>query len=383
MVILDAPYASNPLLDWLVSSQHPVLANEFSAQLARGGYGLALVSEEEAIARLEAGERIYTNSENALAWILAKVNNPTLTNAIRLFKDKAAMREKLAALNPHLYYQTVPREALDAVRVEDVPLPVVLKPTVGFCSMGVYVIDTPADWEKALVDIAQRENDWHARYPESVVGGSEYIIEGYIRGTEYALDAYFDEEGTPHLLNILRHDFAGPEDTSDRMYLTSSDIIEEYEPRFTAWLADVNEVVGARNVPVHVELRVNGDAIVPIEFNALRFAGLGGTDVSYYGVGVRTCEAFLENEPVNLRDIYKQHEGSVYSMSLLNPAPEADLSRPFNSEALKAKFSHVIGYNDFDPQTTGFYGFLFLETTEETKNERDYLLHSDLMEFVE
>ena len=210
MIILDEPYASVPLLDWMEASAHPVLANEFTEKLTAGGRALNLVDAAECARRLEAGEGIYTNSEYALAWILDHVENPTLTDAIRLFKDKAAMREKLAPLSPGLFHETVDRAGLEAVNVADLPLPVVLKPSVGFCSMGVYVIEEPEDWAAAVADIARREDGWHERYPESVVGSSEYLIEGYLAGTEYALDAYFDEGGTPHILNILRHDFAGP-----------------------------------------------------------------------------------------------------------------------------------------------------------------------------
>ena len=143
MIILDEPYASVPLLDWMEASAHPVLTNEFTEKLTAGGRALNLVDAAECARRLEAGERIYTNSENALAWILDHVENPTLTDAIRLFKDKAAMREKLAPLSPGLFHETVDRAGLEAVNVADLPLPVVLKPSVGFCSMGVYVIEEP------------------------------------------------------------------------------------------------------------------------------------------------------------------------------------------------------------------------------------------------
>lgn len=389
MVILDEPYASPVLLQWLSTSQQPVLDNAFArcqseALAVDGAAPLNLVDDAEAVRRLEEGERIYTNSENALAWILDHVDNPTLTDAIELFKDKAAMREKLAPLNPGLFYTTVSRRELEAINVDDLPLPVVLKPAVGFCSMGVYVIEERDDWAEAVADIARREDGWHERYPESVVGSEVYVIEGYLTGTEYALDAYFDEEGQAHILNILRHDFAGPEDTSDRMYLTDKAIVDEWEPRFTAWLNQVNQVVGARSIPVHVELRVDGDVIAPIEFNPLRFAGLGGTDVAYYGVGLRTYQAFLEDAPVDLPALYGAHPGKVYSMSLLNPAPQADLDRPFDGPALLERFSHVLAYLPFDPETVGFYGFLFLETDAEGAGaaERDFLLRTDLMEFV-
>jgi len=168
------------------------------------------------------------------------------------------------------------------------------------------------------------------------------------------------------------------------MYLTDAAIVSAMEPRFAAWLAQVNEVVGARSIPVHVEVRVDGDVIAPIEFNPLRFAGLGGTDVAYFGAGLRTYEAFLENEKVDLAALYAARPDSVFSMSLLNPASEADLAAPFNSEALLARCSHVLSYHDFDPETVGFYGFLFLETgaDEAGAAERDWLLRSDLLEFV-
>ncbi len=380
MVILDAPVASDPLLGWLADSQHPVLANGFSRQLARS-HRLNLVGPDEAAARIDGGERVYTNSENALAWLLEHTASDNLKETIRLFKDKAAMRERLSPLNPGLFFATFDRAELEAVDIGDLPLPVVLKPAVGFCSMGVYVIEERGDWARAVADIARREADWRARYPESVVGGDAYLVEGYLGGTEYALDMYYDEQGRAHLLNVLRHDFAGPEDTSDRLYLTNDAIVSAMAGRFVEWLDAVNEAVGARSFPVHVEVRVDGDAIVPIEFNPLRFAGLGGTDVAYYGVGLRTYAAYLEDEPVDLAALYGAHPGQTFSMSLLNPAPTADLARPFDYDALAARFSHVLSFARFDPDVTGSYGFLFLRTDESTADELDFLLRSDLLEF--
>lgn len=43
MIILDEPYASVPLLDWMEASAHPVLANEFTEKLTAGGRALNLV----------------------------------------------------------------------------------------------------------------------------------------------------------------------------------------------------------------------------------------------------------------------------------------------------------------------------------------------------
>ena len=55
MIILDAPYASGPLVQWLAQSQHPVLANDFSRALsADADAPLNLVGDAEAVRRLAA-----------------------------------------------------------------------------------------------------------------------------------------------------------------------------------------------------------------------------------------------------------------------------------------------------------------------------------------
>lgn len=85
------------------------------------------------------------------------------------------------------------------------------------------------------------------------------------------------------------------------MYLTDGAIVDAWNDRFTAWLAAVNKVVGARSIPVHVELRVDEDTIAPIEFNPLRFAGLGGTD-----------DGFLRRGPAHLRGLPGRIRRSIW-----------------------------------------------------------------------
>ena len=114
--------------------------------------------------------------------------------------------------------------------------------------------------------------------------------------------------------------------------------------------------------PAHVEVRVKDGAVAPIEFNPLRFAGLGGTDVAYLGWGLRTYAAYLQDEAVDFDSMTASAAGKVYSMSLLNPTPSADLRRPFDYEAFEARFSNVLAFHHFDVNVTGSYGFLFLET---------------------
>ncbi len=77
MIVLDEPYVSEPLIAWLEESQHPVLDSAFTRAIAEG-HALNLVTPEEAARRIDAGERVYTNSENALAWIVENTHNDSL-----------------------------------------------------------------------------------------------------------------------------------------------------------------------------------------------------------------------------------------------------------------------------------------------------------------
>ena len=388
MVILDKPYASPQLLEWLERSQHPVLRNAFSRREAfRSGRTLNLVDAAEAAARLDAGERVYTNSENALAWISEHVDNGSLTRAFATFKDKVAMRKLLSQLDEGFFFRACTADQLPQLDFAELAahVPFVVKPARGFCSMGVHMVTCRAEWDAALADFARNAATWAAMYPDSVVAGSDFILEQYITGQEYALDAYFDEAGAAHVLNVLRHDFAGPDDTSDRMYTTSAAVVRQNAPVFEAWLTRVNALVGARNFPVHVEVRVGEDGVVrPIEFNPLRFAGLGGTDVAQHAFGFRTYEAFLTGALPDFDAAFAYAGNHVYTMSLLNPPAGVTGGETFDYQAFSQRFANVLELRQFDVPTFGCYGFLFIETDESAQGtaELDFLLHSDLREFI-
>lgn len=381
MIVLDEPYVSDPLIAWLEDSQHPVLDNDV-ARAAAQGRRLNLVPADEAVRRIDEGERVYTNSENALSWIVDNAHNESLVRGIGLFKDKSAMRSALASLDPDLFFRTCSVDELFKLDYSKLAAPFVIKPSVGFCSVGVYTVQDREDWERALADIAQNASAWHSLYPESVIGAGSFILEGYIGGIEYALDAFFDDTGASHILNVLRHDFASPEDTSDRLYVTSPDIVRETTTTFVSWLDRVNALVGARNFPVHVEVRVSDGHVCPIEFNPLRFAGLGGTDLSLYAYGFRTYESFLNDELPDLDAAFEGKAGKVYSMSLLNPPSGVTGGERFDYDALKSRFSHVLDLRPFDVNRVGNYGFLFLETDADSADELAFLQHSDLREFL-
>lgn len=381
MVILDKPFVSNELKNWLSATRTPVLDNAFAREEENfpGTQKFNLVPEAAARERLAAGERLYTVSENALDWVCGNVSDEAVLRVIALMKNKAEMRRLLKSAYPAFFFDEVPAEKLREIDFSTLPVPVILKPSVGFFSVGVYTIRTEEDWESALGDIEKTSESWQKMYPGTVLGNNRFIIEKYICGEEFAVDVYFDGVGNAVLLNILKHDFASPSDVSDRLYYTSKEIILEHLAPFTEFFKRVNEKLGAKNFPAHVELRVENGEIVPVEFNPMRFAGWCCTDVALFAFGIRTYDCFLNDKKPDWEKILDKKDGKIYTMIVLNkPSPCPEIS-DFDYDALCKKFQKTLCLRKMNFRELSVFGFLYTETTD--PRELDFIVKSDLTEF--
>ncbi len=382
MMIVDEPFAAPVLVEYLEQTQEPVLANSMARKLA-GQHRINVLESKEFAERLNAGARLVCTSENAFDWIAEHAENKVMTDAVATFKDKARMRQLLCPMYPELKCREVPTAELQRVDFDELQPPFVLKPTVGYCSAGVYVVNSRSEWDAALADIQQNLKVWRSRYSESSLVEDSFIIEPYLDGIEYAVDAYFDENGEAVVLDVLRHEFKDANDTTDRCYVTGPSVIREHAAHFAEWLTEVNRFVGARNFPVHVETRMKEGVITPIEFNPLRFAGICGTEISYFAYGFHTYDYFLRGQRPNWDELLAGKEGKLYCMGYV-PAPEplANGEAGFDYDAFKQRFSGLQAFYRFDPQETGALGFVFIETSEGDESERAFLRDADLGQFL-
>jgi hypothetical protein len=380
MVILEYPAEFGLLLSWLEKSKHPVLANGCARDLAGSGRDLNLVGEDEAIRRLGAGERVYTCSETALEWVVANSPDESLVRAIGICKDKAALRRAIRNADPDFFFMECTAAELGGLDYASLPSRFVVKPNRGFCSVGVFIVESEGDWEEALAAIAGGRVS--SAYPQGVIDGGTYVIEQFVEGAEYALDLYFDGYGAPHVLNVLRHDFASPEDTSDRLYVTSPRIVADMRPRFESWLATLNAELGFSDFCIHAEVRVRDDIIRPIEFNPLRFAGIGGTDISHYAYGFRTYEAYLEDRAPDWDEALRKADGEVFAMSFIMAEPDVPAGADFDLDAFCAPLDHVIDARRLDTAETGAWAFVFAKADESRASSLDHLMNADLHAYV-
>lgn len=384
MFVLDDLYVSTEVLNFLEQSQEPVLDNATARRFAAERM-LNICSEDDARALLaKPGSRICTLSEMNLESV-KRVCNADTSRAIELFKDKAATRRALRPLYPDYVFEEYDFQGLRTLDETSLSYPVVIKPSTGFFSLGIYPVFNADQWREALENIQSNSASWSDVYNSSVVNDSGFLVESYLSGDEYAVDAYFDDEGQVTVLNILRHDFAGSDDVSDRLYYTSPEVILRELNPMTEFLTAVNEILGIRNFPFHVEVRKQVDgSIIPIEFNALRFAGLCTTDVSFFAYGFKTYECFLRNEHPNWDAVLAGKDNLIYPMILLTKAGfDADKPYTFDYEAVRAHFRKILQLREADFATLGTFGFVFPETRKQDwDQEIKPLLTSDLEEFL-
>ena len=381
MIILEKPYTSAEMADYLERSQTPVLDND-EARAANRNNAFNLIPDTEFARMIDEGKRLYTTSENALNWVVSHVGNRSLLKAIECMKDKAKLRAALAPLYPGYYFRVAEAEDLPHIAPESLPLPLVLKPVVGFFSVGVYVIASQDDWRAALDDIRQKRESWRRDYPDSVVGSQRFILEQYITGEEYAIDAYYDADGRAVIVNILKHDFASTADVSDRLYYTSPEVVRGNLEAFTSYLDQVGEILGLRNFPLHAEVRVGPQGIVPIEFNPLRFAGWCTTDLAWFAYGVRTYEQYLDDRRPDWEALLAGKDGNIYSLIILDKPAGTPDGVDLDYQKVAADFTDILHIRKTDFPGSPVFAFLFTRTPSENKAELERIMRSDLTEYI-
>jgi hypothetical protein len=387
MIILDKPYISEFLLQTLEHNNIPVIHTAIVDELA-SGWHLNLVSEEEAISHFDGKNDIllYTNSENSISWIENNLQHTSLPEKIKLFKNKILFRDLLTDIYPRYFYQGVKFEAMENFNVGNLPFPFIIKPSVGFFSLGVYKVERMEEWPETLATIKKEIDLIKDLYPPEVLHTGEFIVEECIEGDEFAVDCYFNSNGLPVVLNIMKHIFSSGKDVNDRVYVTSKEIIENYIDPITAFLAQIGKRADLHNFPAHVEVRISGNGIVAaIEVNPLRFGGWCSTpDLAWYAFGINLYEYLYNQKQPDWNTILKGKENLVYSNIVLNNSTgiEGKDISSFDYDKLLKDFENPLELRKADFKKFPLFGFMFCETRKQNMKELERILMSDLKEYL-
>ncbi|MCQ2287385.1 MAG: ATP-grasp domain-containing protein [Bacteroidales bacterium] len=382
MLILEKPYVSETLVRTAIEKQLPVLRNTMSEKLVAEGKKLNLYNDNEFIDEYQKRHRIYTMSENALGWIVEKLPDEEMLKKIELLKNKATFRRICQDMYPDFFFCEEDIDRLDSINADQLQFPLVLKPSIGFLSAGVYVVRDVAEWNNAIADIKVNFRKVGEQFPEFVVGTHKYLIEEYIHGEEYAVDVYFDEVGTPVILNIYHHRSANQADTSHRLYCSSRALYDQYEVPFMNFMKETNKVLKLHDFPIHIEFRYDGKKAIPIEINPLRFAGFCLNELQTHISGIHPIVAYLDNIHLTKEEMWKGKEKDTYSFLVLERPAQASKEMVFNSEKFRSTFMDVLELRPLADPTVGVAATAFIRTDKAHEAELDYILNMDMMEFM-
>lgn len=386
MFILEKPYVSEFLIDTIVQNDWAVLENQAvdEAEIEEGAFDKIPSDVAKNYYLTQEYPLIYANSENAITWVLDNLPESNLSSYIKLFKDKIEFREMLKELYPDFYFQAIGLEELKNTSSDNIKFPVVIKPAVGFLSFGVHTVKDDKEWKDAIAALEREMKQAAQMYPEHVVNSSKFIIEEMIEGEEFAIDAYYDRDGEPVILNIFQHPFFSSKDVSDRIYLMSTGIMIKYMAKFGLLLREIGELRNIKNFPMHIEIRVTADGkIIPIEVNPMRFAGWCTADVAKYAWGINVYECFYNQKRPDWNSILANAGKEVFYFSMAEVPAGTDRKKikGFEYERFLANYSNVLEVRRINPQNNPLFAIIFGSTHNKEEvvkilslKTRDYII---------
>ncbi|MCA0971487.1 ATP-grasp domain-containing protein [Halobacillus litoralis] len=338
--------------------------------------------EDQRTFELGENDKVLTNSESCLSLLEERHPEHPHTRASHLVKDKAEFRKLLSSIDPDYFFRRVTLDELLKMDRRNVPYPVVIKPNRGYSSVGVYIVQSKEDWDEAVRGLYSDLVLSKQMYSDSVVDGEDIIVEEWIDGQEFAFDCYFDRDGNPVVLSVLKRIFSSDQDTSDRIYYTSSNVVREIQEEIMEYLHVLNDHLQLRNYPFHMEVRRTKEKIIPIEVNPLRFAGIGTTDVSEHAFGVQAAEYYFQDQVPDWEQLVESTDNSIYGFFCADVPLHIsrNLIEEIQHEKLKEEFHCILEYRNLETANDRTFAVIFFKA--ESMDELRYLLNIDLEPFI-
>lgn len=387
MILLDKPFVSEFLKQTITRHRIPVINTPQLENFRLLGRPV-IYPAETAIQHFKNGDshRLYSNSENAIHWVVRHLAFTDLPRQINWLKNKGVFRQLLAERFPDFRFLVVDMADLDTVDVQSLRLPFIIKPAVGFFSMGVYKVSCADAWPGVVQAIRAEMKAVQSLYPAEVLDTAKFIIEDCIEGTELAVDLYYNATGEPVIVNIYQHLFASETDVSDRVYITSKAVTVRYKTQLEHLLADIGRLAGLKNFPVHAEVRLDScGKAVPIEINPMRFGGWCAADIAHHAYQINPYRLYFDDTTPDWDKILAAKGPELTALIVLDMPKDVTAREvaAFDYPKLLARFEKPLELRRINYHEYPVFGFLFVETQPENVAELEAILQSDLKEFIQ
>lgn len=345
LALLQDTYTSKLLVRTIKKSNIRAYADE---PFKKRYPGLRYISMKEAEGTLADDTIVYSNFEGKLPMVVENSKDRKLVNTVRTFKNKSLCRKIMSELFPEIYFKE-----LKADEISDFVVPegkrLIIKPSIGFFSVGIRELDEESDMCKVSREILDEVKSCKL-FDKSVLNHESFLVEEFLEGEEYASDFYFDGNGEPVVISVNKHPFAGEGDFRDVVYYTNKDIVKEMLPKVESFLEKLSDKVDPSIVPMHMEYReLENGKICPIELNPLRFGGYTLADLSYAAFKLNPYKIYFEQEKPNWNKIFSECRNTNTAFVLAR-ADGVKKGTP-DHEKFRKTFSNIVNYREMDYRT--------------------------------
>ncbi|HXV12697.1 MAG TPA: ATP-grasp domain-containing protein [Candidatus Krumholzibacteria bacterium] len=254
-----------------LSHLHPVDLPTFDftspADAAARAYALAKTHPVHAVVAVDDQA---TLAAAVISEALGLAHNPA--HAVRAALDKYRARERMRAVGiAQPDYRLVSFDGyVDAA--QSLSYPAVVKPLAMAASRGVVRVDNASQFVDAFARVASLVSSNASHLDESA--RSHLLVEAYVPGWEVAVEGLV-VKGRARVFAVFDKPdpLEGPY-FPETMYVTPSRLGDATVDRIVRLTAEAVHAVGLTHGPFHVEMRGDGDRLLPIEVHARSIGGL-------------------------------------------------------------------------------------------------------------
>ena len=327
--------------------------------------GMTILREDEFLhleEELVNSNKVCITSEAILERVLARWSDQRRIDAILAMKDKYLFRQLIGDLFPHINYRHLNFEEIETLEITSKK---VLKPMKGCFGTAVKILDQNSDLTTISTEIKDEIKKNSTVLSESVLSQSEFILEDYVEGEEYAVDLFFDSKGEAHIVNVYYHPIPVHSEYLHMIYMTNQEVFTKVYDKAMTFFSELNKKLRLTNIALHSEFKLS-DELIPIEINAMRFGGMGLGNMIYHSLGVNAYEHFILEKTPDWDQIWTDNTKSnfVYFIAYNGSKIDKNEKSP-DFDKLERRFTRILNKTKFDYKTQLAFAVYTLEESKE------------------
>ena len=216
--------------------------------------------------------------------------------AVGISRNKLATRQALKAAElPVPWFRAVSVDSDIVTLAQEVSYPCVLKPLALSGSRGVIRADTPSDFVEAFVRVRHVLQEPDVQVERDSVHDL-ILVEGFIQGREYAIEALLDRGRMRTLAIFEKPNLLDGPFFEETIYVTPPALGPNEEGQLREAVVEAAQAIGLWHGPVHAECRVNANGVFILEVAARPIGGLCARALRFVSEGNKTSELYTLEE---------------------------------------------------------------------------------------